>query len=102
MKTLVRLFFGSSLRGSFQSAIASSKEAIELNPANLVNKVELGRAYTGMGNLAGAKSVYESVLHLKVTDVNAALYKQIALDDLERMEQGKPVGSLARPWWAVG
>jgi len=102
LKTLVRFIYGSSLRGSFQNAVQSSLTAIELNPTNLVNKVELGRAYTGLGDLARAKAVYEDVLGLQVVDVNSALYKQIALDDIERMEQGKPVGSLARPWWAIG
>ena len=55
-----------------------------------------------MGNLESAKRVYEQVLDLEVLDVNSALYKQIALDDISRMERGEPVGSLARPWWAVG
>jgi len=64
--------------------------------------VELGRALTGLGDLAGAKDVYASVLDLEVEDVNSALYRQIAVDDIRRIEEGKPVGSLARPWWAVG
>lgn len=102
LKTLVRFVYGTGLKGSFERAVECSKTAIALNPGNLVNKVELGRAYTGLGNLESAKRVYEQVLDLEVLDVNSALYKQIALDDIGRMERGEPVGSLARPWWAVG
>ena len=102
MKTLVRFIYGSSLKGKFENAIASAKTAISLNPSNIVNKVELGRAYTGLGDLASAQAVYKEVIHLEVDDVNAALYRQLALDDIERIESGKPVGSLARPWWAMG
>jgi len=102
LKTLVRFIYGSSLKGTFDHAIKSSQEAIALNPNKIVNKVELGRAYTGIGDLERAKQVYKEVLHLEVEDVNAALYRQLAVDDIERMEQGKPVGSLARPWWAIG
>lgn len=104
LKTLVRFIYGSSLKGTFQNAIESAQTAISLNPTNLVNKVELGRAYTGLGDLDRAKAVYKEVvsMHLEVQDVNSALYRQLAVDDIERMENGVQVGSLARPWWAVG
>ena len=42
--------------------------------------------------MAGAKDVYASVLDLEVEDVNSALYRQIAVDDIRRIEEGKPVG----------
>ena len=102
LKTLVRFIYGSSLKGSFEDAIQSAQQAIEIDPKNLVNRVELGRAYTGMGDLDRAKAVYKDVVHLEVEDVNSALYRQLAIDDIERIESGKPVGSLARPWWAIG
>ena len=43
-----------------------------------------------------AKAVYKEVvsMHLEVQDVNSALYRQLAVDDIERMENGVQVRAM--------
>ena len=79
--------------------------ALRANPHNLVARVELGRAYVGMGALGKARAAFEEAVgdaaRYPVEDVNDALYRQMAIDDIDRMRRGVPLGSLARPWWAL-
>ena len=107
-KAIAGWVFGPGARlqkGTHSDAVGCCEAALRANPHNLVARVELGRAYVGMGALGKARAAFEEAVgdaaRYPVEDVNDALYRQMAIDDIDRMRRGVPLGSLARPWWAL-
>jgi hypothetical protein len=86
VRQLIKFIYGASLApGTFSDALLSYQSAVQLNPARLIHRVELGRTYLKLGHKAEALRELRASLELEVEDVNAALERDEAALMIERL-----------------
>lgn len=87
-RTLIRLFFGTSLmQGSFSDALYHYRQAAEICPIRVIHRVEIGRTLLKLGDHDGAIQEFTQARDMEIEDINAFLQHQDAMLLLTKLQQ---------------
>lgn len=86
-RAVAKTFLGGQIFSSASWAEAARylEMAVQVEPDRLIHKLDLARIYRDMGRSADARSTYTAALSTKDADLNDAVYRQQAGDELRRL-----------------
>ena len=86
-RLVAKNFLGGKVFGTanWKEAVRYMEASVAADPQRIVHHIDLGEVYLDVGDKARAKTEFETVIRLPVTDVNDPVYKEQARSDLAKL-----------------
>jgi tetratricopeptide (TPR) repeat protein len=86
-RAFAKTFLGGQVFGtaSWRDATRFLEQAVAVEPARLVHRLDLARIYRDSGRAREARESYDAALRAPLTDANDSRYREIAVDELRKL-----------------
>lgn len=86
-RAVARAFLGGQVfsTASWNEAVRYLELAVEIEPSRLVHRLDLARIYRDTDRPNDAKAAYRAAIAAPASDVNDAVYRQQAIDELKKL-----------------